>query len=88
MPKSVGGQRKVPCCRRCNDLKGDIHPSVWRWFTEHYPGWWRTFATNIEVAQVCRQGMGRAVVCSMVGRAPRWDFEGRQDLATEAGERA
>lgn len=59
MPKSVGGERKVRCCRLCNNLKGDIHPSVWRWFTDNHPHWWRTFRTNREVVEACRERWGR-----------------------------
>lgn len=75
MPASVGGQRKVRCCRQCNQLKGDIHPSVWRWFTEHYPAWWKTFQTNSEVVQACAVRWGAMVRACVTGRAPRSDFE-------------
>lgn len=77
MPKSVGGYRKVPCCRQCNQLKADMHPSVWRWFTANYPGWWKTFRTNREVVAVCVPIWGSMCRVSATGRAPRWDFETR-----------
>lgn len=77
MPKSVGGYRKVRCCRQCNQLKGDIHPSVWRWFTVAYPGWWKTFRTNREVVEACRTHWGVMVRTSVTGRAMRSDFEAR-----------
>lgn len=76
MPQSVGGRRKVPCCRQCNNLKGDIHPSVWRWFTEMFPAWWRTFRTNGEVVAACRPQFGSRVQVGTVGRARREEFEG------------
>lgn len=88
MPKRVGGVRKVHCCRLCNQLKGDIHPGVWRWFTEHYPGWWRTFRANAEVVEACRERWGRMVRVACTGRAPRSDFEPREDrqlLVTRQG---
>lgn len=53
-PRAAGGTKTVPCCRQCNQLKGNLHPSVWRWFTINYPGWWKTFDTPAEVATVCR----------------------------------
>lgn len=74
MPKAVGGTRKVNCCRQCNQLKGDIHPSAWRWFTVHYPGWWRTYRTNAEVVAICSAKFGKRVCTSIVGRAPRSTF--------------
>jgi hypothetical protein len=97
MPKCVGGTRKVPCCQACNSLKGDIHPGVWRWFTEKNPGWWRIFKTNREVIEACREVWGCMVRASVTGRAPRSDFElggvrlagnvVRQDLASNGGGR-
>lgn len=75
MPRSVGGTRKVRCCRTCNGLKGDIHPSVWRWFTENFPQWWRGFSTNREVVEACSKRWGGRVRAALVGRAPRSDFE-------------
>ena len=71
MPRCVGGARKVPACFQCNQLKGDLHPSVWRWFTEAYPGWWKTFRTSREVAEACRAHWGPAVSVQQVGRARR-----------------
>lgn len=85
MPRSVGGQRKVPCCRQCNGLKGDIHPSVWRWFTETFPGWWKTFRTNGEVVTACRPQFGQRVCVAVVGRAPRSMFE-REDMGSFGSE--
>jgi hypothetical protein len=49
VPASRGGWKKVPCCRKCNGLKADLDPTLWRWFTEMYPGWWKTFNTHKEV---------------------------------------
>lgn len=77
MPASVGGTRRVWCCRQCNSLKGDIHPGVWRWFTEEHPRWWKTFQTNHEVVEACRVRWGNMVRVSVTGRAPRSDFERR-----------
>lgn len=65
----------MPCCRQCNGLKGDIHPSVWRWFTETFPGWWRSFRTNGEVAAACRPQFGQRVCVAVVGRAVRSMFD-------------
>lgn len=86
MPKSVGGTRKVPCCRLCNQLKGDIHPSVWRWFTANYPGWWKTFRTNHEVVDACRPTWGQMVRVCCTGRAMRYDFERRLATLPHAAE--
>jgi 5-methylcytosine-specific restriction endonuclease McrA len=49
IPASRGGVRKVPCCRKCNNLKADLDPSLWRIVTENYPRWWKVFASNKEV---------------------------------------
>lgn len=88
MPKCVGGQRKVSCCRQCNQLKGDLHPSVWRWFTEAYPTWWRTFRTAADVRAVCRMRFGEMCSVTVVGRAGRsaFDrFEVGEEISTERG---
>lgn len=74
MPKCVGGTRRVRCCRQCNGLKGDIHPSVWRWFTETFPGWWKSFETNGEVVTACRAKWGSRVCVTDVGRVRRSCF--------------
>lgn len=86
MPKCVGGTRKVRCCRLCNQLKGDMHPSVWRWFQGAYPGWWKTFRTNREVVEVCRERWGAMVSVQATGRAPRWDFDQRMGHMPDAAE--
>lgn len=86
MPRCVGGQRKVRCCRQCNGLKGDIHPSVWRWFTEAFPGWWRTFRTHGEVLKACRVRFGSRVSVAVVGRASREEFEGQVVGSFQKGE--
>jgi hypothetical protein len=75
MPKCVGGTRKVRCCRQRNGLKGDIHPQVWRWFTEHHPGWWKTFETNSDVVTACAAQFGNMVRVAVTGRARREVFE-------------
>lgn len=74
MPRCVGGTRKVRSCRQCNGLKGDIHPSVWRWFTEAHPEWWRTFRTNGEVVAACRVRWGKRVRVGETGRARRGEM--------------
>lgn len=74
MPKSVGGTRKVRACRQCNQLKGDIHPQVWRWFTEAHPGWWKRFGTNAEVVAACSVRFGSMVRVAVTGRARREVF--------------
>ena len=90
MPKCVGGQKKVRCCRQCTQLKGDLHPSVWRWFTEAHPAWWRTFRTAADVRAVCRIRFGEMCSVTVVGRASRaaFDrFDGGEELGTRGGVR-
>ena len=48
-PRARGSGRKVPCCRKCNNLKGSLSPSDWFWFIDNHPGWWKTFRTNGQV---------------------------------------
>lgn len=78
MPQCAGGRRKVRCCRQCNSLKGDIHPSAWRWFTANHPDWWRSFRTNAEVVAACRIRFGGKVRVSEIGALRRDDFAGQQ----------
>lgn len=75
MPRCVGGAKKVRCCRQCNQLKGDLHPSVWRWFTENHPRWWKAFRTASDVRAVCRVRFGEMTSAMVVGRVPRSAFE-------------
>ena len=39
-PKSLGGERTVPACVACNNLKGDMRPYQWREFRQANPKWW------------------------------------------------
>lgn len=39
-PKSWGGRITVPCCRQCNEIKGNMHPADWEAFMERFPEWW------------------------------------------------
>ncbi len=77
MPKCVGGTRKVPCCRQCNELKGDMHPSVWRWFQTSYPAWWKSFRSHHEVVAACRPHWGAMISVQSTGRAMRYDIDRR-----------
>jgi len=51
-PKANGGGKTVPCCRKCNNLKSDLHPREWFWFIDHHPRWWKEFRNHAEVARV------------------------------------
>lgn len=48
---SGGGWRRVPCCRACNQLKGDLDPADWFWFIRTFKRWWKTFQTAQQVGQ-------------------------------------
>lgn len=48
-PKSKGGRVKVPACRQCNQLKGDLTAPEWDAFRAAHPRWWKTFHTHQEV---------------------------------------
>jgi hypothetical protein len=41
VPASAGGTQLVPCCRECNNLKGDMLPAQWEQFMADHPGWWK-----------------------------------------------
>lgn len=43
-PKAHGGKHTVPCCRQCNQLKGDFSIRDWRIVMETYPLWYRRFS--------------------------------------------
>lgn len=55
LAESRGGTRKVPCCRTCNGLKGDLPTDDWFWFISCHTRWWKLFPNNETVAAVCRQ---------------------------------
>ena len=42
-PVRDGGRQKVPCCFKCNQLKGDLPAQLWCFFIDHNPGYWRQF---------------------------------------------
>jgi hypothetical protein len=50
-----GGKAKVPCCRKCNNLKGAIDMGGWWWFVRNTPRYWKTFDTTEQVASVIRE---------------------------------
>lgn len=47
--ESWGGFRKVPCCRKCNQLKSDIDMSQWWWFVKNTPRYWKLYDTTEQV---------------------------------------
>lgn len=49
-PASTGGTKRVPCCRKCNQLKGDLPAHDWYWFIRAFPRWWKLFDTAAQVA--------------------------------------
>jgi 5-methylcytosine-specific restriction endonuclease McrA len=55
-PKSLGGEFRVWCCRRCNEIKRDMTVPEWRRFMRKNPEWWKmpaprqTFADRREAA--------------------------------------
>jgi len=51
----LGGGRWVPCCRKCNMLKGDLGTADWFWFIDTHPRWWKRFDTNEQVKRVVRE---------------------------------
>lgn len=66
-PESQGGWRRVPCCRKCNLLKGDLDPSEWFWFIRAWPRWWKLFDTPAQVVvavrdEYRRRSMARAAI--------------------------
>ena len=54
--ESQGGWKRVPCCRKCNLLKGDLEPSDWFWFIGAWPRWWKQFDTPAQVMVAIRDG--------------------------------
>jgi hypothetical protein len=46
-----GGWRRVPCCRKCNGLKGDLLVDEWFWFIGAFPRWWKLFDTPGQVVR-------------------------------------
>lgn len=54
-PQSEGGHRRVPCCRKCNMLKGNTAMEDWFWFIGAFARWWKTFNTPGEVALKIRE---------------------------------
>jgi hypothetical protein len=52
---SLGGWKRVPCCRQCNLLKGDLHMDEWFWFISAFSRWWKVFDTPLQVAEKVRE---------------------------------
>ncbi|PZO89082.1 MAG: hypothetical protein DI623_11425, partial [Sphingomonas sanxanigenens] len=67
VPESRGGQRFLPCCRKCNELKADLPIGCWLWFIDHYARWWRTFTSPSQVRNVIVAEQSRRV---RAGEAP------------------
>lgn len=74
-PKWLGGQRTVPCCRQCNQLKGGMPLAAWQAFMDENPGWWRDLRYQRgEVVRGQWPQTGRRFVLADVdfGRFPAW----------------
>lgn len=41
--ESLGGWKRVPCCKKCNHLKDDLAMSDWFWFIQNHPRWWKLY---------------------------------------------
>jgi hypothetical protein len=54
-PESQGGFKKVPCCRKCNQLKDDIPTEDWFWFIGTHQRWWKEFTNSSQVKRVIRE---------------------------------
>ena len=53
--ESHGGWRRVPCCRACNLLKGDLARDDWFWFIGVFKRWWKEFDTPAQVREIVRE---------------------------------
>lgn len=40
VPRSRGGQKTIICCRKCNEVKGDMSAAEWLGFRARNPEWW------------------------------------------------
>lgn len=70
--QASGGMIWVPCCRKCNQLKGDLPIEQWRWFIGHHPRWWKTFDTNEQVRRVIREYIFAQAVAMREARQRRY----------------
>lgn len=72
VPKHMGGRKKVPCCRQCNQLKGPLHPTYWRQITERYPQWWTRFRDHGDLlAQLRADAWAASRRRQQMGKWPR-----------------
>lgn len=46
VPKCMGGRRTVPCCRACNEIKGDMTPRQWSIVMRVRVRWWDLYKTT------------------------------------------
>jgi 5-methylcytosine-specific restriction endonuclease McrA len=53
--RSLGGKGTVPCCRKCNNLKGSIEMNDWWWFVRNTPRYWKLYDTTQQVDRAIRQ---------------------------------
>ena len=53
-PKSLGGTYRVWCCRQCNQIKGDMTITEWRYFRRHNPEWWKR--PELQFGSNCARG--------------------------------
>lgn len=53
--ESAGGWKKVPCCRKCNNLKDDLSPEDWFWFIATHPRWRKEFTLCSQVKRIVRE---------------------------------
>lgn len=57
VPRSQGGTSTVPCCRACNNLKGDMLPDEWRAYMRANPEWWKLYKRRLRSPAELRNGV-------------------------------
>lgn len=60
VPRSRGGRKTVPCCRQCNQLKGDWSPEIWREVMRIFPRWWAQFDTRGQLQRELKRKIAEA----------------------------
>lgn len=51
IPKHSGGNRKVWCCRQCNQIKAGMSLMQWATFMQDNPKWWEAYRSHSCVAR-------------------------------------
>lgn len=85
IPYSKGGRKTVPCCLRCNNLKGDMMPDVWERYMADNPLWWASQPSRKRKPTIFKSESSNRIAAPKFTAAQTLAFLKLSDLRTLPG---